>query len=248
MVRIIVSGIHGRMGKEIISVAQALKDIKIVAGYDKTRGDIFVPVVYDVEKLQNKFDVIIDFSSPEATMKVLNFAVKNSKPIVIGTTAFSDRQNKEIMRLSKKIPIFRASNMSMGINIVMEVLKNLPDIVYKNFDVEIVEAHHSRKKDSPSGTAKAIAQLIGEKVGKRKFLYGRKGRELKRKKGDIGLHSLRGGTVVGTHTTYFLGNDESIEITHRASSRNIFAYGALIAAKWIFRKKPGFYSMKDLLL
>jgi len=246
MIRIIVSGIHGRMGKEIISLAEGFNDVKIVAGYDKVRGDIFVPVVSDVEKLQNKFDVIIDFSSPEATMKVLTFAVKNSKPIVIGTTAFDNRQNKEIMKLSKKIPIFKASNMSMGINVVMEVLKNLPDIVYKDFDVEIVETHHSRKKDSPSATAKTIAQLIAERVGKKRFLYGRKGKELKRRKGDIGLHSLRGGTIIGTHTTYFLGNDESIEITHRANSRSIFAYGAMIAAKWIVREKPGLYSMKDL--
>lgn len=247
MIKLIVAGILGRMGKEIVSLSEEFEDISIIAGFDREKGSISIPVKKTKDELPREFDVVVDFSSPEAAMKMLDFSLDNKKPFVTGTTGFSNKEEKEIKRVSKKIPVFKASNMSMGINSVMEILGRLPGILYENFDIEIVETHHRLKKDSPSGTALTLGKIISELSGKKSFLFGRKGKKLKRKKDDIGLHSVRGGTVVGTHTVYFHGDNESIEITHTAYSRRIFAVGALTAARWIVKKKPGLYSMKNLL-
>lgn len=247
MIKLIVSGVLGRMGKEIISLSKEFKDINIIAGFDKKKETISIPVKNSINELPCQFDAVVDFSSPEALIEMLHFSLENKKPIVTGTTGLTDKEEKEIKRVSKKIPVFKASNMSMGVNTVIAILEGLPDILFKDFDIEIVETHHRLKKDSPSGTALTLGKTIAKKIGKEVFLYGRKGKELQRKKGDIGVHSIRGGTVVGTHTIYFHGDNESIEITHRAYSRRIFALGALTAARWIVKKEPGLYSMKDLL-
>ncbi|TES90715.1 MAG: 4-hydroxy-tetrahydrodipicolinate reductase [Candidatus Cloacimonadota bacterium] len=247
MIKLIVSGVLGKMGKEIVSLSIEFKDIDVIAGFDKKRGDISIPIKNKIDELPHRFDAIVDFSSPDAAIKMLKFSLKSKKPFVTGTTGFTEKEEKEIKRVSKKIPVFKASNMSMGINAVMAILEDLPDILYNDFDVEIVEMHHRFKKDSPSGTAIILGKTIAKRIGKETFLYGREGKKLKRKKGDVSFHSVRGGTVVGIHTIYFHGNDESIEITHRAYSRRIFAFGALTAVRWIIQQKPGLYSMDDLL-
>jgi len=248
MIKIIISGILGRMGKEIIKLSHTIDDVSIIAGYDIREEDIGIPLKNTIEELPGDFDVIIDFSSPRATVNMVKFAVQHLKPIIIGTTALGDEDNKKILEASHKIAVLKASNMSVGINVIFAMLKKLPDILYKNFDIEISEIHHSKKKDSPSGTARTMGKIISERKENAHFHYGREGNELKRENGEIGFHSIRGGTVAGIHTVYFLGDDESIEITHRVYSRRIFAIGAIAAAKWIFKKKPGIYSMQDLIV
>lgn len=247
MIKLIVSGILGRMGKEIIALSKEFDDINIIAGFDEKKNNTAIPIKDNIDGLPKKFDAMVDFSSPKASLEILQFSSENNKPVVIGTTGFTFKEEKAIEEFSKKIPVFKASNMSLGINTVIAILEGLPDILYKGFDIEIVETHHKRKKDSPSGTAIALAKTIAKRVGKEVFVYGRKGKELKREKGEIGIHSVRGGTVVGTHSVFFHGDNESIEITHRAYSRRIFALGALAAVRWIVKKKNGLYSMKDML-
>ena len=247
MIKLIISGILGRMGKEIIKLSKEIDDVTIISGFD-TKSEIGeIPVFSKVEELPLDFDAIIDFSSSQAALKMLEFSVGNVKPFVTGTTGFSEKEEEEFKKAANKIPVFKASNMSVGVNCLAGMLEKLPAILYKNSDIEIVETHHRLKKDSPSGTAKTLGKIVAETSGKNIFLYGRKGKEIKRENGEIGFHSIRGGTVVGTHTVYFLGDDESIEITHRAYSRRIFALGAISAVKWLMKKGPGFYSMKDLL-
>ena len=215
MIKLVVSGIFGRMGKEIISLSVDYEDITIIAGFDKDKDDTSIPVEKSVAKLPREFDVAVDFSSPEAAMDMLSYCMENEKPFVTGTTGFSDEQEKEIQEISGEIPVFKASNMSMGISTVISILKNLPDMIFEDFDIEIVESHHRFKKDSPSGTARTLGKIIAKRIGKEKFSYGRKEKDNKREKGEIGLHSIRGGTVVGTHNISFLGNDESEALLRR---------------------------------
>ncbi|TET18257.1 MAG: 4-hydroxy-tetrahydrodipicolinate reductase [Candidatus Cloacimonadota bacterium] len=248
MIKVIVSGISGKMGKEIVRLSEEFEDISIIAGFDIEKGERAQTVEIDVEKLPKGFDVIVDFSSPQGAIDILQFSVENKKPFVTGTTDFSEDEESAIVKASREIPVLKASNMSVGINTLIRILEGLPDMFYKKFDIEVVETHHRMKKDSPSGTAKTLAKIISNRSGKTSFIYGREGSNLQRKHDDIGMHSLRGGTVVGTHTIFFHGDNESIEITHRAHSRRIFALGALSAARWIVQQKPGLYSMQDLLL
>jgi 4-hydroxy-tetrahydrodipicolinate reductase len=247
MIKVIVSGILGRMGKEVTALLEEDKNMSLVGGFDKREGDAQVAIVSSAADLPHDFDVVIDFSGTEAALEMVRMCSSKGKSLVTGTTGFTEREMKEIEAAAKTIPLLMASNMSMGINTVLAILESVPEAVYEGFDVEIVETHHRMKKDSPSGTAKTIARLISEKSGKATLVHGREGRGLVRKADEIGIHAVRGGTVVGTHSIFFYGNDESIEITHRANSRKIFALGALKAAKWIVKQKPGLYSMKDLL-
>jgi 4-hydroxy-tetrahydrodipicolinate reductase len=247
MIKILISGILGRMGREILSLVEERDDITVVAGFDNRFEDIGVPITKDTSELPEDVDVIVDFSSISGAMEILRFAVSHKIPLVTGTTGFSEDEESEIKNGSKEIPILKTSNMSLGVNTLIQILKRLPEILVKKFDIEIVETHHRMKKDSPSGTAKVLARILAEKSGKSSFTYGRKGNESRRGDEEIGIHSVRGGSVVGIHSIYFHGDNESIEITHRANSRKIFAFGALSAVLWIVSQKPGLYSMEDLL-
>lgn len=247
MIRIIVSGIAGRMGKELVALIHEDGETTLAAGFDREKVTSPVAVVAHADELPSDFDVVIDFSAPQAALEMVRLCAKKGKAVVTGTTGFKEKELREIEEAARTVPVFLASNMSMGINIVLAMLEGMPEALHKGFDVEIVETHHRTKKDSPSGTAKTIARTIAEKSGKSSLIHGREGRGLEREDGEIGMHAVRGGTVVGTHSVYFHGNGESIEITHRAYSRRIFALGALAAAKWIVKQKPGLYSMKDLL-
>jgi 4-hydroxy-tetrahydrodipicolinate reductase len=246
MIKVIVSGILGRMGRELMALIGDDDECSLVGGYDKEKRTVAVPVASRADDLPDDFDVIVDFSAPGGALEMVRWCVSMGKPLVSGTTGFTEKELREIEDAAKTIPLFLASNMSMGINTVLSMLEGIPKAIYDGFDVEIVETHHRMKKDSPSGTAKTIARLISEKSGKVSLIHGREGRGLERKPDEIGVHAVRGGTVVGTHSVFFFGDDESIEITHRANSRKIFALGALRAAKWIVRQKPGLYAMKDL--
>lgn len=193
-----------------------------------------------------KGDVIVDFSHYSRLDTLLEYAVDRGLPLVIATTGYSDEILKKIENSSKKIPILLSSNMSLGINLLQDILEKITPIIYPNYDIELIEKHHNKKIDSPSGTAKTLLEVIKKNIDEViEEKYGRVGME-KREKNEIGVHSLRGGTIVGEHSVLFCGNDEIIELKHTALSKKIFAEGALQGAKFIIGKEPGLYSMKDI--
>lgn len=193
-----------------------------------------------------KGDVIVDFSHYSRLDTLLDYAVDRGLPLVIATTGYSDEILKKIEDSSKKIPILLSSNMSLGINLLQDILEKITPILYPNYDIELIEKHHNKKIDSPSGTAKTLLEVIKKNIDEViEEKYGRVGME-KREKNEIGVHSLRGGTIVGEHSVLFCGNDEIIELKHTALSKKIFAEGALQGAKFIVGKEPGLYSMKDI--
>lgn len=191
-------------------------------------------------------DVIIDFSHFSRLDSLLDFAENKKIPLVIATTGYSSETAEKIERVSKNIPVLLSSNMSLGINLMQDILEKIVPVLYGSYDIEVVEAHHNKKIDSPSGTAKTLVETIEKGCSDAMTRqYGREGIH-PREKNEIGIHSLRGGTIVGEHSVLFCGNDEVIEIKHTAMSKKIFAKGALEAAKFLAGKKAGLYSMKDI--
>lgn len=191
-------------------------------------------------------DVIIDFSHFSRLDSLLEFAENKKIPLVIATTGYSDETLEKIKKTAQKIPVLLSSNMSLGVNLMQDILEKIVPVLYGNYDIEVVEAHHNKKIDSPSGTAKTLVEVIEKGCGEAmKKQHGREGIH-PREKTEIGIHSLRGGTIVGEHSVLFCGNDEIIEIKHTAMSKKIFAKGALEAAKFLIGKEAGLYSMKDL--
>ncbi len=207
-------------------------------------------IVEKLEEIRKPFDVIIDFTFPEVSMETMLFASHAKKHAVIGTTGFSDEQLEEIKRLSGKFPCVLAPNMSMGVNTLFKLVRDVALILKEGFDVEIMEIHHRYKKDAPSGTALKIAQILAESYGRdldQVGVYQRKGFIGERKKDEIGIQSLRAGDVIGEHTVLFGGLGERLEIVHKAQSRDCFIQGALYAARWIKGKPNGLYDMQDVL-
>lgn len=192
-------------------------------------------------------DVLIDFSSPSATEAICEAATKANRPMVIGTTGHSAEQQSIIEAAAREIPIVLAANFSVGVNALFSLAELAAKILGENFDVEIIETHHRMKKDAPSGTAKTLAEILQKARGTEKIRHGREGLIGERDKSEIGVHSVRGGDVVGDHTLIFAGDGERLELTHRASSRETFARGALRAARWVMGKPEGLYSMRDVL-
>ena len=250
--RLAVHGAAGRMGRLVVKNAYEEK-LKIVQAFDIRHvgedvgelagiGNIGVKVSDNVSEID--CDVVVDFSVPEATVKMLEEAAKKNIKAVVGTTGFTDEQKKRIEDLSKKIPIVLSPNFSVGVNIFWKALEFLAEKL-SDYDVEIVEIHHKFKRDAPSGTALKAAEIIGEITGKKNFVFGREG---ERRDDEIGVFGVRGGDVVGEHTVFFIGIGERMEITHRAWNREAFSKGALKAAKWVYGiENPGLYSMKDVL-
>jgi 4-hydroxy-tetrahydrodipicolinate reductase len=241
MTRVIITGAKGRMGQALISCAKNFRDLKIVAAIN--RGD-------DLKTAVSKIDAIIDFSSHDATPAIVELCAKNKKAIVIGTTGHSDSEKLAIEKCRTKIPIVLASNFSTGVNTLFWLTRKAAEILGSDFDLEIVEMHHRLKKDAPSGTAKSLAEILAavrkqqlEKVAR----HGRVGIVGERTNSEIGIHSIRGGDVVGDHTVIFANTGERLELTHKASSRDTFANGALRAALWVVKQKPGLYDMQDVL-
>lgn len=235
------------MGQEVAKKARVTEGIEILGGFDiKDSGDNFFPVYTDLNDIHEMPDVIIDFSVPEASLKILEFAKKNKIPAVIATTGFTDDELKKVREYGKVIPVFQAYNMSYTVNVMSKIVAELAKKL-EDTDIEIVETHHRRKIDSPSGTALLLANSINEALdGKMVYEYDRHSKREKRKENEIGIHSIRGGTESGTHSVIFFGDDESIEITHKATSRVVFADGAIKAAKFLVHKDPGVYTMKDI--
>jgi 4-hydroxy-tetrahydrodipicolinate reductase len=262
MTRIVICGALGRMGRRIISLAAERENIDVVGGVEHPdcipAGDLGeaigdkrlsgVPLTSRLEEVLERSDVVIEFSGdPTAAVGHARLAVSDSKPIVIGTTGLTDRELKELKELSKDAPVLFSPNMSLGVNLLFKLAQIAARVLKdKEFDMEIVEIHHRFKKDSPSGTAVKLSQILLEEGGKGKIIHGREGFS-PRTEEEVGVFAVRGGDVVGDHTLYFLGKGERIELTHRASSRDTFASGALEAALWIKGKEPGFYSMFDVL-
>ncbi|MDR0800386.1 MAG: 4-hydroxy-tetrahydrodipicolinate reductase [Endomicrobium sp.] len=253
--KITVCGAAGRMGQAILAIAKSDEDVEIVGAleYERSRaigaGDPIISSINNLEKFLSETNVLIDFTNPDSALKNLETAKEYKIPVVIGTTGFNEEQKKKISEISKSIPIVFSPNMSAGVNILFKlveaVAKKIPD-----YDIEIVELHHNKKKDSPSGTAAKLAEIAASSIGRDindVGVYGRHSADALRKKDEIGVHSVRAGDIVGDHTVYFAGPGERIELTHRAHSRDTFAAGAVRAAKWVASRKTGLYDMADVL-
>ena len=197
----------------------------------------------EVEELA---DVIIDFSHHSTIDDTLSYAIKTKTPIVIATTGFNEEELEKIKKASNIIPIFHSSNMSLGVNVLVKLVKEAAKSL-NGFDIEIIEKHHNKKLDAPSGTAVMIANGVKEVLPDSEYIYGRHGRSDKRSSNEIGIHAIRGGTIVGEHTTIFAGHDEVVEIKHSAQSKDIFAKGAIAAAKFLVKQEAGYYNMNNML-
>ena len=247
MVRVLINGCNGKMGQVVSDVVTKTPDIEVLCGVDKfDSGDNAFPVYTSTSDIQETPDVIIDFSVPEATFNILEYAKSHHVPVVIATTGFSDEQNNKIKEISNDIAIFKSANMSYEINLIRKLVAEL-SVKLPDSDIEIVETHHNRKIDSPSGTALLLADSINNaKNNSMEYIYDRHSRREKRTKGEIGIHSIRGGNEVGKHSVIFFGENESLEITHNVNSRAVFAEGATKAAFFITHKENGLYDMNDL--
>ncbi len=258
MIRVIVSGAMGRMGKMIGGLVQAAGDMEFVAGIEreevvksvKTWNNTDIPLYSSLEDVIEKGDVIIEFTNPETTITHVEIAKKYKKPMVIGTTGLTDDEKKIVEDAATSAPIVLSPNMSTGVNILFKLVEEVARILGEEYDTEIIEIHHHHKKDAPSGTAKKLGEIIAGVWGKKLDdigVYGRSGFVGERKKGELGIMAVRAGDVVGDHTVIFAGPGERLELTHRAHSREAFANGALTAARFVIKQKPGLYSTKEVL-
>lgn len=249
MQKIIISGCNGKMGQVVESICKADHDIEIVAGFDIVQTSRDYPVYVSPANFTGEADAIIDFSSPKALNGLLAFATERKVPVVLATTGYSEEQLAQIDEASKIVPIFRSANMSLGINVVLDLIKRAAAILGESCDIEIVERHHNRKVDAPSGTALMLADAAREGLDYDvEYNYGRHERRTPRPKNEIGISAVRGGTIVGVHEVIFAGRDEVIEIRHEAQSREIFASGAVKAAKYLTTvSQPGLYNMQQLV-
>lgn len=236
--KLVIWGISGTMGK----------NIKVLAREDDFWTEIHgVDSRTSVQELAINPDIIIDFSHPTSLEKLLSFALKTKTPIVIATTGFSEKQQQAIDQASKEIPVLQASNTSIGMNLLFSLVKQSAKALGSHVDIEIVESHHRRKKDAPSGSAKSLVEHVEKGLQeKRKIVFGREG-ECPREPGEIGVHALRGGDIKGVHHVHFIDDSEQITLSHEALDRKVFARGALKAGKFLIDQGPGFYTMEDVL-
>ena len=247
MIRIILCGCQGKMGKMVTELAGETDDVAVVAGVD-IKNDLSAkyPVYSKIADVKEQADAIVDFSHPSLLEGILEFATARSIPVLIATTGNSDSNIARIKKASEKIPVFFSSNMTIGISLLTELALKAKQVLGDDFDIEIVEKHHNSKLDAPSGTALMIADALNES-GEYTYTYDRHSERRARSKNEIGISSIRGGTIVGEHIVMFAGKDEVIELKHTAFSRNVFASGALRAVKWLVGRENGLYSMKDLV-
>lgn len=249
MINILLSGANGKMGQAVTRAAEQSDQVTITAGFDiNTEQKAGFPVYDDLSQLEEPVDVIIDFSHPALLDRLLDYAVENSIPAVICTTGLSTDQLSRLEYEAKNVPIFFSANMSLGVNLLIDLVCRAAKILENNFDIEIIEKHHNQKLDAPSGTALAIADAIAETVSyPAEYTYDRHSVRKKRDKQEIGIHAVRGGTIVGEHEILFAGTDEVISLKHSANSKEVFAVGAVRAAVFLKEQKPGMYAMKDLI-
>ncbi|WP_434798195.1 4-hydroxy-tetrahydrodipicolinate reductase [Terrisporobacter vanillatitrophus] len=246
MLKVIINGYSGSMGKVLTKCVNEDSELQLVCGVSRDELEVPFKTYYKMSDIEENADVIIDFSHHSAIYDVLDYATKTKLPLVIATTGFNDEELSEIEKASAIIPIFHSSNMSLGVNVLVRLVKEAAKAL-NGFDIEIIEKHHNKKLDSPSGTAVMIANGIKEVLPESECIYGRYGRCEKRKPTEVGIHAIRGGTIVGEHTTIFAGHDEVVEIKHTAQSKDIFAQGAITAAKFLVNKEAGYYNMNNML-
>ncbi len=248
MIKIILCGCSGKMGSYITALCENDSETKIVAGVDPyVKAGLNYPVFPEFKNLPQA-DVIIDFSNPAGLDGLLSFAKLTKTPAVLCTTGYSEEQIEKINAAAKEIPVFFTFNMSLGINLLVSLAKKATEVLGDKFDIEIIEKHHNQKIDAPSGTALMLASAINEaENGKMVYEYDRHSKRQKREKNELGIHSVRGGTIVGEHEVIFAGEDEVISLTHQAFSKNVFAAGAVKAAKFLAEKNAGMYDMNSVI-
>jgi 4-hydroxy-tetrahydrodipicolinate reductase len=250
MVKAIMHGCNGKMGQNITRIIEGDEFIEIVAGIDKYRGiQNTYPVFADISECNVKADVIIDFASAMAVDSLLDYCVTKQVPVVLCTTGLTQEQLKKIEDSSKRVAILKSANMSLGINMLLKLLKEATNILAPaGYDIEIVEKHHNQKIDAPSGTALALADSINEELNHEyAYKYDRTSERKKREKKEIGISAIRGGTIVGEHDVIFAGEDEVITFSHTAYSKAVFGKGAVQAAKFLKGKPAGLYQMSDVI-
>lgn len=249
MTKLIITGANGKMGGVIQDIVAKRDDCEIVAGVDlniEPNGKF--PIYANIDAVKESADAVIDFSNPVLLDDLISYSKKTGTPLVIATTGYSDEQKKKITDASFETPIFFTYNMSMGINLLANLAKKAVQILGNDFDIEIVEKHHNQKIDAPSGTALMLADAMCEEISEpMKYEYDRHSKREKRTKNEIGLHAVRGGTIVGEHEIIFAGRDEIITLSHSARSKEIFAVGAVNAAVYMAGKPAGLYDMKELI-
>jgi len=252
MLKIVICGAAGRMGREIITAAQRCDNIKVIAGIEERSNPVVnkkideIPIYDELLSVIEQVDCIVEFTNHIATMENLRKSAPYKKPYCIGTTGFSATEIEEIKELAKSFPIFLSPNMSLGVNHLLNLVKNTA-LVLSDYDIEIIETHHRAKKDAPSGTALSIADKIKEVKPELNIIFGRHGIGEERNKNELCINAVRGGDIVGEHRILFLGKGEFLEIRHYATSRQCFASGTIEAVKFIVKQRPGLYSMQDLL-
>ena len=249
MINIMLCGCGGKMGHALTRLIGADENCAVICGVDiNTEKYADYPVYPSCGDFNGKADVIIDFSHPSCTDGVLEYAKSTGTPAVICTTGLSKQQRDKITEYSKDVPLFFSANMSIGINLIINLVSQAARLLQNDFDIEIIEKHHNQKIDAPSGTALAIADAVSEAVSyQAEYVYDRHSVRKKRSPHEIGIHAVRGGTIVGEHSVIFAGNDEVIELKHQAASKEVFAVGAVSAAKFLCGKANGLYSMKELV-
>ncbi len=248
MIKAVLSGCNGAMGRTITEAVGNFENIEIVCGFDKESKEAPYPIATDFASVDVNADVVIDFSHPSVLNAELDFCIKNNIPVVLASTGYSADQIEQIKAAANSIPVFYTANMSLGINLMDALCQQAAKILSPQFDIEIIEAHHNQKVDAPSGTALLLADGINEALDERyNYEFDRHSKRKKREKKEIGISSIRGGTIVGEHTVLFAGNNECIELKHTAFSKTVFANGALNAAAWLVTQPAGLYDMKNFL-
>ncbi|MBE7020595.1 MAG: 4-hydroxy-tetrahydrodipicolinate reductase [Ruminococcaceae bacterium] len=249
MINIMLSGCNGKMGQVISRLAADDENANIICGIDLNTEEICgYPVFSNPFDFKGTADVIIDFSHPSALSNNLSYAKETGTPIIVATTGLSKEQIDEVKETAKDVAVFYSANMSIGVNLLIDLARKATKLLSDKFDIEIIEKHHNQKIDAPSGTALAIADAINEELDNTyEYTYDRHSVRKKRSKNEIGIHAVRGGTIVGEHDVIFAGNNEVITLSHLATSKEIFAEGAIKAAKYLKGKAPGMYSMNSMI-
>ncbi len=246
--KILICGVCGKMGGNVLDLLKSDDEAVAVCGVDLFPKEIGIPVYKSFDEVTEKVDVIIDFSSPTGLRERLEYAKANGVGIVLAATGFTKEDLALVEEYAGYIPIFKTANLSLGVNLMQALIKTAAQVLGENYDVEIIERHHNLKKDAPSGTALMLADSVNEGYeGAKRYVYGREGMVGARERSEIGIHAVRGGTIVGEHEVMFAGEDEVITITHSAQSKRVFAVGAIRAAKFLKEKGAGMYEMKHLL-
>ena len=248
MLKVIATGYDGKMGKILADTIREDNELELdcvaARGLDSYEGDL--KIYEDMSTIVEEADVVIDFSHHSNLDNILSYVLKTKTPLVIATTGYNDDEMNKIREAAKVIPVFQSYNMSLGVNVLVKLVKDAAKLL-EGFDIEIIEKHHNRKVDAPSGTAVMIANAIKEVLPNVENNYGRYGRSAKRQPNEVGIHAIRGGNIVGEHDALFAGDNEVLTISHQAQSRGIFASGSIAAAKYLVKQKPGFYNMDSML-